>query len=189
MPNICLSNIIQLKNSQFIRSNESNIYKAQQMFKKVLSSPLKPYDEKCENIVENKIKEEYLNYCKKEINLILPFLDNDYFTIINEILNNNIKIRILLKKPLLNLFLSNLNNELVSKSLRNNILKIRVCESSKILFCSNNNVMSLGLFKWNGEYDQNQILISQDNTALKWGNILFDSYYSKGKTPYLQEYR
>lgn len=56
-------------------------------------------------------------------------------------------MKIMLKKPLLNLFLSNLNSETVSKCLRNNILKIRVCESAKILFCANKNLISLGLFK------------------------------------------
>lgn len=39
LPNIFLGNIIQLKNSEFIKSNESNIYKAKEIFKKELLTP------------------------------------------------------------------------------------------------------------------------------------------------------
>ncbi|MGL4669002.1 MAG: helix-turn-helix transcriptional regulator [Methanobacteriaceae archaeon] len=191
LPNICLNNIIYLKSSEFITACESNIYKAHQMFKKVLLTPLNSESSgDNENSILNDLNEnKYPKNSFNEIKIILPFLSEDYYTIINEILENNIKTKVILNKTLLDLFLSKLNEDILSKSLKNNTLDIRICKKAKILFCMSNSTMSLGLFKWSGDYDQNRVLVSDNSNGLNWGNNLFNNYYEKSEKPYLKRYR
>ncbi|WP_231624175.1 transcriptional regulator FilR1 domain-containing protein [Methanobrevibacter arboriphilus] len=45
--------------------------------------------------------------------------------------------------------------------------------------------MAFGLFKEDGTYDQNRLLISDDLDAVKWANGLFDYYNSIGNSLYI----
>ena len=46
----------------------------------------------------------------------------------------------------------------------------------KLSLAVSNNFISMGLFKRDGNFDQNRLIISQDEESILWGNLLFERH-------------
>ena len=49
-------------------------------------------------------------------------------------------------------------------------------EDIKIALAISNEFLTVGLFKLDGTYDQNRLLLSNRKKAISWGLTIFDSY-------------
>ena len=121
----------------------------------------------------NILKDQLLN--SKKIKLIFPYLHPEYPEIIKESIENGADIELIIPKEIHDEFYYKLvNNE------DNNQLNIKSSERNLNIYLTiTEEEMSLGLFKNDGSFDQNRILISDDKEALEWASELFKSIRMK----------
>lgn len=136
----------------------------------IKSTPLDIY--KTHNI----LKDQLLN--SKKIKLIFPYLHPEYPEMIKKSIENGANIELIIPKEIHDEFYYKLinntdtNDQLIIKSSKNNLnIYLTITEEE----------MSLGLFKNDGSFDQNRILISNDKEALNWASELFKSINMKIK--------
>lgn len=115
------------------------------------------------NYIENSLKEaEY-------VNCILPF----YYENFNDILNNLVKdkksVEAIVFKDILVIFEEKSKVKKLSS----------FSEENNFLLISTDKVMILGLFKDDGNFDQNRLLISKNEDSIRWGNNLFKNFKIK----------
>lgn len=107
----------------------------------------------------------------KHVNAILPFFHEDINNHLNKLLNKNISINLLIPLSMKRMFHKNLNTS-------NNNLKLNFFNDDEIsyflLICTDNK-MVLGLFKEDGSFDQNRLLVSNDEKSIVWANTLFEA--------------
>ena len=107
--------------------------------------------------------------------MIFPYLHPEYPEIIKESIENGADIELIIPKEIHDEFYYKLVN-----SEDNDQLNIKSSERNLNIYLTiTEEEMRLGLFKNDGSFDQNRILISDDKEALEWASELFKSIRMK----------
>ncbi|MBR4396292.1 MAG: DUF1724 domain-containing protein, partial [Methanobrevibacter sp.] len=70
-----------------------------------------------------------------------------------------------------------IGKDVVKKGIYDGNFSIKyLSEDLKIALAISNEFVSVGLFKLDGTYDQNRLLLSNKKRAIIWGLAIFDSY-------------
>lgn len=142
--------ITDLKNSELIETTPIDIYKT-----------------------HNTIKEQLMN--SKNVKAIFPYLHPDYPGIIERIIKKGGKIELIVPQSIYKELIFRINRNIRLKAMKKGKLKIHNFKDELFLYLTiSNENMSLGLFKTDGSFDQNRILISDNTNATIWAEELFD---------------
>lgn len=144
-----MRNINDLKNSRLIETTPLDIYKTHTTIKNQL------------------IK-------SKDVKAIFPYLHPEYPKLLERILKNGGSLELILPIEISRATMGPIDENLKKNAIKKGRLKLRTVNDDLNLYltiCDEN--MSLGLFKNDGSFDQNRILISKDNKAHDWAEELF----------------
>lgn len=156
-----LTDLNSLKSSYLIESIPTDIYLPHTIFKKILKS-------------SNNIKS------------IFPFVHPEYPIIFQDLIDKGANIELLCGKTITLNFIELMDLEVVKNGSKNQNFKIKSSNNDiKIFLTIADDLMAFGLFKEDGLFDQNRLLISHDLEAVKWANDLFEYYNSIGNNLYL----
>jgi predicted transcriptional regulator len=150
-----MRNINDLKNSKLIETTPIDIYKT-----------------------HTTIKNQLLK--SKEVKAIFPYLHPEYPKLLERILKNGGSIELILPREITRAIMRPIDENLKKNAIKKGKLKIHSVKDDLNLYltiCDKN--MSLGLFKNDGSFDQNRILISKDEKSYEWAEELFE--YVKDK--------
>lgn len=143
-------NINDLKNSKLIETTPLDIYKTHTTIKNQL------------------IK-------SKDVKAIFPYLHPEYPRLLERILKNGGSLELILPRQISKATMGPIDENLKKNAIKKGMLKLRTVNDDLDIYltiCDNN--MSLGLFKTDGSFDQNRILISNDKKAHAWAEDLFE---------------
>lgn len=144
-----MKNITDLKNSQLVETTPLDIYKTHTTTKKQL--------------IES-----------KEVKAIFPYLHPEYPILLETILKNGGCVEMIVPREIFKAIISPIDNTVKKKAIRQGRLKVyTVTKELNLYLTLCDEKMSLGLFKNDGSFDQNRILISDDIKAYDWANELF----------------
>lgn len=147
----CLKNITDLKDSELIETTPIDIYKTH-------------------NTTKNQLM------ISKSLKAIFPYLHPEYPQLIENILKNKGDVEIIIPKSIYRAITSRIDIEIMRKASRTKKLKIYPANDDlKVYLTICDESMSLGLFKDDGSFDQNRILISENKKSQKWARNLFET--------------
>jgi predicted transcriptional regulator len=156
-----LTNLNSLKKSYLVESIPTDIYRPHNLFKKILTG-------------------------SDNIKAIFPFIHPDYPVIFEDLINKGVNVELLCGKSITVNFIESMDIKVLKKGSKSNHLKIKSSkEDIKLFLTISDDHMVFGLFKEDGTFDQNRLLISNEMKAIEWGNKLFDSNYSIGNNLYI----
>ena len=96
------------------------------------------------------------------------------------------EVYLLLTREILDKVVEEVNYEFIEKYISQGNLKLGVInDNSKISFTLGDNFISLGLYSQSGEYDLNNLLMSESKDAISWGKRLFN-YYQDASTDFAE---
>jgi predicted transcriptional regulator len=148
-----LKDIIYLNESQIIESSSTEIYK-----------------------IHNRLIESISN--SEDIYAVITFIHPDYPDVFKNLINNGANLSLLISENICSNFIKLMGDELVEKAIIDknlNVKKLR--EDIDVLLVGSPNFIYLGLFKEDNSFDQNRILFSNDEKAMKWGFKLFNKMF------------
>lgn len=147
-----LRNFAALNESRLVESVPIDIYKPHNEFKLLVQS-------------SNNLK------------AIFPFLHPDYPKIIKKLLIKGVFVDLLINKDILQIFIEELDTKFIKEYVEKGQLSIKyLIKNTKISLAVANNFISVGLFKKDGSFDQNRLIISEEKNAILWGNLLFEKH-------------
>lgn len=145
-----IKNMTDLKNSELIEATPVDIFKT-----------------------HNTVKKQMLQ--SKNVKAIFPYLHPEYPKLIEHVLKNNGSVELIIPKDISKEMLSKMNGEIKKDALRSKRLNIYKFKDNLNLYLSIcDETMGLGLFKNDGSFDQNRILISNDSKSYNWADKLFE---------------
>ncbi len=150
-----VKNLTEIYNSKLIKSTSLDIYKT--------------YDI---------IKYQIMN--SKNICAIFPYLHPEFPKIIEKELENGAKIELIVNYAIYKKLIFSMDRKIYQETLKNGNLKILPVKKELYIYlaiCDES--MSMGLFKNDESFDQNRILISYNEKAIKWGLNLFNDVKSR----------
>lgn len=144
-----MENIIDLKDSKLIETTPLDIYKTH-------------------NTTKNQLIES------KNVKAIFPYLHPEYPDLIETILKNGGSVELVIPRVLFKAIMSPIN-DLVKKDAINQgrLIVYTVTNELNLYLTICDDKMSLGLFKNDGSFDQNRILVSDDEKSHEWAEKLF----------------
>ncbi|AMD17929.1 ArsR family transcriptional regulator [Methanobrevibacter sp. YE315] len=145
-----INNINDLKDSKLIETTPIDIYKTHNTIKKQL-------------IETNSLK------------AIFPYMHPDYPQLIENILKNEGHVELIMPKDIYRAIMTHITRQVRRDALRQNRLEVDIVKKNPQLYltiCDES--MSLGLFKNDGSFDQNRILISDNEKSQDWALNLFE---------------
>ena len=146
-----------LKNAELIEATPIDIYKT-----------------------HNTIKKQLIH--SKNVKAIFPYLHPEYPKIIEFILKHGGKVELILPQTIFKELLFRINLEIRKIAVKQNKLKTYKYKKDLNLYLTiGDKNMSLGLFKNDGSFDQNRILISDNETSNIWAKELFNNIKSEVK--------
>ena len=146
-----IRNITDLKESELVETTPLDIYKT-----------------------HNTIKGQLLD--SKSLKAIFPYLHPEYPQLIETILNNGGSVELVIPKSIYLAIISQIDLKVRKTASRKGNLKIYpVNDDLKLYLTICDETMSLGLFKNDGSFDQNRILISENEKSQKWAENLFEN--------------
>ena len=96
-------------------------------------------------------------------------------------INNRANLEILVPEDILINLIYGVGRETIQKGLDNKTLSIRYFKKDvRLTLAIGDDAAAIGLFKCDGAYDQNRLLISNDSEAIKWTLNIFKHYKSQG---------
>lgn len=107
----------------------------------------------------------------ESVKCIMPFYQEQFFTVLNELICKNRDVEILVPKGDLEVFEEKSGIEDLSP----------FDEVDSFLLIVTDNVMILGLFMENGFFDQNRLLTSKNEESIEWANRLFKNFKKRNK--------
>lgn len=147
IPRDSIYTISALENIRLLESDGLNVYKT--------------YD-----FIENSLKQA------KHVNAILPFFYENFNSHFNTLLFNNADINLVIPLSIGKILIKNLDTS------KDN-LKLDFFNDNDLncllLICTDRK-MILGLFKNDGAYDQNRLLVSSNKNSINWANDLFENF-------------
>ena len=146
-----VKNITDLKDSELIETTPIDIYRT-----------------------HNTIKDHLMK--SKSLKAIFPYLHPEYPQLIENILNKDGNVELIIPKSINSAITSGIDFKIRKNALNNGKLKIYSIDNDlKVYLTICDESMSLGLFKNDGSFDQNRILISDNEKSQKWANDLFEA--------------
>lgn len=146
-----IRNINDLTDSKLIETTPLDIYKTHNTIKKQL--------------VES-----------DNVKAIFPYMHPEYPKIIEKILENEGTIELIIPKSIFKGILTSIDADIRKKSIKNEKLKVHIIDDDLDLYLTIcDETMSLGLFKNDGSFDQNRILISNTQKSHDWAEELFQN--------------
>ena len=147
-----LNKLSSLEGSELIRCNSMDIYKTHKEFKRLF---------------------KYSKYLK----VIFPYLHPEYPKLIRRLVLKGIKVELIVSRDILDSFIRDIGNDVVKKGIYDGNFSIKYLEEDiKIALAISNEFLTVGLFKLDGTYDQNRLLLSNRKKAINWGLAIFNSY-------------
>ena len=144
-----IKTITDLKNAQLIETTPLDIYKTHNTTKKQL--------------IES-----------RNVKAIFPYLHPEYPILIETILRNKGSVELIIPKTIFKAIISPINDKIKKDAIRQGKLKIYLVSDDLNLYLTIcDKKMSLGLFKNDGSFDQNRILISNDKKSHEWAEELY----------------
>lgn len=144
-----VKSITDLKNAHLIETTPLDIYKTH-------------------NTIKNQLIEA------KDVKAIFPYLHPEYPGLIEEILISEGFVELIVPRSIYKAIISPINESLKKKAVKQKRLKVyTVTKPLNLYLTICDEKMSLGLFKNDGSFDQNRILISNDKKAYEWADDLF----------------
>ncbi|WP_405293872.1 helix-turn-helix transcriptional regulator [Methanobrevibacter sp.] len=142
--------ITDLKNSELIETTPIDIYKT-----------------------HNTIKKQIIN--SNNVKAIFPYLHPDYPDLIEKLLKKNGSVELIIPQGIFKELMFRVNENLRKDAAAKGNLKVYIFKKELNLYltiCDGS--MSLGLFKNDGSFDQNRILISNSKKSRNWASELFE---------------
>ena len=156
-----LSELSSLKRAYLIESVRTDIYQPQNIFKQILAG-------------------------SKTVKSIFPFINSEYPIIFENLLKNRADIELLCEKSITQNFIQAIESETLKNGLKNKNFKIKSLKDNINIFLTiADNVMFFGLFKEDGKFDQNHLLISNEPKAIDWASRIFEKINSGGNNLYI----
>ena len=150
-----IQNLTALKNSKIIRTTPLDIYKTHNTIKK--------------KIVES-----------NNIKAIFPYLHPEYPQLIGNILENEGSVEIIIPRNMFKKMILDIDEEIRKSAIKKGRLKVYTTSNElKLYLTLCDKSMSLGLFKNDGSFDQNRILISSSKKSQEWAENLFTTIKEK----------
>lgn len=110
----------------------------------------------------------------KNVKAIFPYLHPDYPLIIENLIFKNSKAELTVNKDIYQELFNGIDKKNMKKLIKNKKIKIYTTKIPIGLYLIvDEDYMGLGLFKTDGSFDQNRILLSENKNAIKWGEKLF----------------
>ena len=105
----------------------------------------------------------------------------EYPKLIRRLILKGVKVELIVSEGILNSFVKDIGKDVVKKGLAEGNFSLKYLdEDIKIALAISNRFVSVGLFKTDGTYDQNRLLLSDKEKAIVWGLNLFKSYDDNG---------
>lgn len=145
-----IKNISNLNNSEIIETTSLDIFKT-----------------------HNTIKKQIMQ--SSNIQAIFPYLHPEYPKLMEIVLKNQGSVELIIPKCIFKEFILKIDEKIRKKSIRVGKLKVYNYKGNLNLYltlCDEN--ISLGLFKNDGSFDQNRILISENQKSYNWAKELFE---------------
>lgn len=144
-----MKNITDLKDSELIETTPLDIYKTHNTTKKQL--------------IES-----------KNVKAIFPYLHPEYPELIETILKNGGSVELIVPRGIFKAIMSPINDRLKKDAINNgNLIVYTVTNDLDLYLTICDEKMSLGLFKNDGSFDQNRILVSDNKMSHEWAEELF----------------
>lgn len=144
-----LRDLADLDGSRLVESIPIDIYKPHNEFKNLLESA-------------NRLK------------VIFPYLHPDYPNLIRNLLLKEVSIDLLINNDIMDKLVGDIGIDLVEKSILDNLLTIKYLDDNlNLSLALSDDFVSIGLFKKDGTFDQNRLIVSDKKKAIEWGNKLF----------------
>ena len=145
-----------LENSQLVESVPLDIYKPHNELKNLINS-------------------------SGNLKLLFPYLHPEYPAIVKDLINQGAELEILLPEDILINLIQGVGRETIQKGLDSRTLSIKYFKKElRLALAIGDDASAIGLFKNDGTYDQNRLLISKDKEAIKWTLNIFEHYKSQG---------
>lgn len=110
----------------------------------------------------------------KSVKAIFPFLHPEHPKIIEQILKNEGTLELIIPQSIYKALLFNINTKIRKHAIKKRKLEIYPVKNDLNIYLTIcDETMSLGLFKNDGSFDQNRILISDSQKSHKWAEDLF----------------
>ena len=95
---------------------------------------------------------------------------------IKAIQDNGGNVELIINDEIFESLMDNIETEIKKKSIRNGCLKVhKLKENLNLYLIISDKNTNLGLFKSDGSFDQNRLLTSENQQAIKWANNLFEN--------------
>lgn len=147
-----LRNISSLTGARLVESVSVDIYRPHNEFKSLIGS-------------------------SDSLRLIFPFLHPDYPKMIKELLIKGIHVDLLVNKDILSIFIEKVGSDLLKDYIDNGILSLKyLTKDINLSLAVGTNFISVGLFKKDGNFDQNRLLVAYDVKSILWGKLLFEKH-------------
>ena len=105
----------------------------------------------------------------------------EYPKLIRRLILKGVKVELIVSKGILDTFVKDIGKDVVKKGLSEGNFSLKYLdEDIKIALAISNKFVSVGLFKKDGTYDQNRLLLSDRKKAISWALDLFKSYDDSG---------
>lgn len=147
IPKYSVCNLSHLENIELLEADGLNVYKT--------------YD-----FIEESLKHA------KYVNAILPFSYENFNNQFNELLFKNIDINLVVPVSIGKILIKSIDTS--KENLKIDFFKDD--ESNPLLLICTDKKMILGLFKNDGAYDQNRLLVSSNKNSIDWANELFENF-------------
>lgn len=151
-----LKKLSSLEGSELITCNYTDIYKTHKEFKRIFKD-------------------------SKHLKVIFPYMHPEYPKLIRRLILKGVKVDLILSKGILDTFVNDIGHDVVKKGLNDANFSLKYMdEDIKLALAISNKFVAVGLFKKDGTYDQNRLLVSDKEKAINWSSGLFDSYDEHG---------
>ena len=147
IPKYSICNMSALDNVRLLEADGLNVYKTYEFIEKSLKHA-------------------------KYVNAILPFSYDNFNSHFNELLFNDVDINLVIPLSIGKILIKNLDTS--KDNLKLDFFNDD--ESNHMLLICTDKKMMLGLFKNDGAYDQNRLLVSSNECSINWANALFENF-------------
>lgn len=152
-----LKKLSSLEGSDLIKSNYTDIYKTHKEFKRTFKD-------------------------SKYLKVIFPYSHPEYPKLIRRLILKGVKVDLIVSKAILDSFVKDIGNDVVKKGIAQGNFSLKYLEEDiKIALAISNKFVTVGLFKTDGTYDQNRLLLSDRKKAIAWALNIFKSYDDFGR--------
>ena len=182
MTKVYFNTLIDFKNSVEMIRNYNSFWSKHNINQLSITSVKQISDLKYAKLVETTPIDIYKthNATKRQLTMsknvkgIFPYLHPEYPTIIEKILKRGGSVELIVSQNIFKELTFRINRELRLKAIKEEKLKIyNFKEDLNLYLTISDESMSLGLFKTDGSFDQNRILISDNINSKIWAEDLF----------------